>query len=98
MEALIDSISEGVVEVGPGGVIARVNQTARDLLGLPTESEGSTLAELLSDGSFLSLLGGRGHSPDGLPREIEYRGRRLLVRARHLPEHLGVGTVVVDRK
>jgi|SRR5690625_137840 len=95
MEALIDSISEGIVQLGPGGVIARVNQTARDLLGLPTESEGSTLAESLSDDSFLSLLEGRGHSPDGLPREIEYRGRRLLVRVRHLPEHLGVGTVVV---
>lgn len=95
MDGLMDTITEGILQLGPGGVIVRANQAARVLLDLPSEPEGLDLDDLVRDRTLLARL--REHEPEteALPHKVVVGGRRLLIRARPTPKRLGVGTVIV---
>ncbi|HEX7118800.1 MAG TPA: ATP-binding protein [Longimicrobiales bacterium] len=94
-EGLMDAITEGILQLGPGGVVVRANHAARAFLGLSAEPEGRPLDELVRDAEVRACLQDPGPGVAAVPREVEVGGRRLLVRSRTLPERLGVGTVVI---
>lgn len=96
-EGLMDAITEGILQLGPGGIVVRANRAARALLSLPADPEGLPLHSLVPDEVVRACLdpAAKGGGPESLPRQIEHEGRRLIVRTRSLPARLGVGTVVV---
>ena len=67
-EALLHSISEGVLGVGPAGQVTVVNDGARELLDLPADCVGRDVADLGLEPDLLDVVLGRphGHRPAGV--------------------------------
>lgn len=94
-EGLMDAIAEGILHLGPGGVVVRANRAARTLLSLPPDPEGLPLDALVPLEVVRACLDPGAEGEESLPRQLDFGGRRLVVRTRSLPARLGVGTVVV---
>jgi len=86
MQALIDSMSEGVLALSPAGTLRRANPAARRIFSLGQGTEGSPPERVSRRPDFLRLvadaLGGR-----SVPaRELTAEGRSLLATAHPLPQ------------
>ena len=78
-EALLHSIREGVLGVGPDGRITVANDGARLLLDLPADCVGRLISDLDLDTDLLDVLNGRRVGTDLV---VLYGGRVLVVNRR----------------
>ena len=74
-EALLHSIREGVLGVGPTGRVTVVNDGARELLDLPADCVGRDIAELGLEPDLLDVLTGERRGTD----LVVLHGDRVLV-------------------
>ncbi|MEU4738949.1 sensor histidine kinase [Actinosynnema sp. NPDC023658] len=79
-EALLHGIKEGVVALDPQHRITLVNDHARDLLALPPEAVGRSVAELRLDERLRDVLTGRATGVD----QLALTGGRVLT-LNHMP-------------
>lgn len=94
-EALLHSIREGVVAVAPDGRITVLSDSARELLGLPEGSAGSTLDELEIEPAVRAALADATAATD----QVVVVHGRVVVLNRSPVHHEGrrVGTVTTLR-
>ncbi|MET0863229.1 MAG: sensor histidine kinase [Nakamurella sp.] len=78
-EALLHSIREGVLGVGPGGEVTVVNDGARSLLDLPADCVGRNVADLGLEPDLLDVIFGR---RTGIDLVVVHRDRVLVVNRR----------------
>jgi two-component system, CitB family, sensor kinase len=78
-EALLHSIREGVLGVGPAGRVTVVNDGARSLLDLPADSVGRDVADLGLEPDLLDVVLGR---RTGIDVVVVHRDRVLVVNRR----------------
>jgi two-component system, CitB family, sensor kinase len=78
-EALLHSIREGVLGVGPGGQVTVVNDGARSLLDLPVDCVGREVADLGLESDLLDVVLGR---RTGIDVVVVHRDRVLVVNRR----------------
>jgi two-component system CitB family sensor kinase len=78
-EALLHSIREGVLGVGPGGQVTVVNDGARSLLDLPADCVGRDVADLGLEPDLLDVVLGR---RTGIDLVVVHRDRVLVVNRR----------------
>ena len=78
-EALLHSIREGVLGVGPAGRVTVVNDGARSLLDLPADSVGRDVADLGLEPDLLDVVLGR---RTGIDLVVVHRDRVLVVNRR----------------
>jgi signal transduction histidine kinase len=97
---LFEAITEGIVQVGPGGRFVHANAAARSLLNLPAHVERQTAASLIRNLDLREVVE---HAAEGKPvaaTEIEIDGRQLLISPHPLPrsrgENAGAVITVVD--
>lgn len=96
--AMIGSLAEGVLAVGPGGDVSVANDAAKRLLGLPEDAESARL-EMLPPAIMDAVLAAR--APDAPP--VDHRqvvlpqGVELELHVARLGGEAGVGTVVTLR-
>ncbi len=81
---LVDSVGEGILQVGPDGRIVRVNRTAREMLALPERIEQQPLSTLVRHGELRALLDAARRGVAVEPTEIALDDRRILVAAHQL--------------
>ncbi|MCG5432744.1 ATP-binding protein [Mycobacterium sp. MYCO198283] len=97
-EALLHSIREGVLAVNTDGVITVLNDSARELLGLPDTTVGSRIDEVGLDDAVVDyvLSGDDGRSP---AETVIATGTRLLALNRRTARSGGahIGTVTTMR-
>ncbi|HET8656628.1 MAG TPA: ATP-binding protein [Longimicrobiaceae bacterium] len=94
MQALIDSMSEGVIALGPDGAVRRANPAAQHIFSLPGPSRGSPPEAVARGKGFLDLVRrAREHRPVP-PTELAVAQRQLLASAQPLPDG---GAVLVFR-
>lgn len=84
-EALLDAIDDGVLALRPDGRVRRANAAARALLGLPAEARGLRPEEVSRRPQFRRLLE-EARAAGAAQAELTVRGRRLLLKARPLPD------------
>ncbi len=85
MQALIDSMAEGVIALDADGSVRRANPAARRIFGLDTDVAGARPEVIARRRPFLELVG---HAMDGAPvppTEMTHDGRHLLGTAEPLP-------------
>lgn len=92
MQALIDSMSEGVLAMTPAGTLRRANPAARRMFSLPAEPAGMTADAIQRRPEFLSLVRRALRGEQGTVTELVTAGRSLLGSAHPLPDG---GAVVV---
>ncbi len=86
MRALIDSMAEGVLAVGPDGAVRRSNPAARQMFELPAGIEGAPPEAVARRRPFLDLVR-RALRGEAVPAtELTHRGRILLATAQPLPK------------
>lgn len=96
-EALLTSIREGLVAVGPDGRILLVSDSARDLLGLPPDSHGRPVADLSLPARVVELLVG-GEEVRDAPLVVD--GRVLVLNRNQVVQDgrvIGTVTTLRDR-
>lgn len=84
MALLVNAVSEGIMQLEPGGRVVRVNPAARTLLGLPAEAEGQPVASLVRHGELRRVLERAADGTNVPTCEVTIDERRLLVAARPL--------------
>lgn len=82
---LLDSVTDGILQLGAGGRIVRANPAARRLLGLPADAEGKPVSALVRNAELRETLTHALAGGTGEPTEIALDGRRVLVVARAAP-------------
>jgi two-component system phosphate regulon sensor histidine kinase PhoR len=94
LAALVEAVSEGIVQVDGEGRIARLNRSARELLGLPADAAGRPVAALFRNPSLREIMerGAAGQGTDSA--EVVLDDRRVLVTASAQPEGGAVATFV----
>ena len=97
---LFEAITEGIVQVGPGGRLVHVNAAARALLYLPAHAEGQPAASLIRNLELREVVVNAAEGKPVSPTEIEIEGRQLLVAPHPLPrpdgKNAGAVITVVD--
>lgn len=96
-EALLTSLREGLVALGPDGEVVLVNDSAVDLLGLPAASTGRPVRSLGLPERVVDLLAGPG---DVLDEPVVVEGRLLVLNRAHVTQggrDAGTVTTVRDR-
>ena len=78
-EALLHSIREGVLGVGPAGQVTVVNDGARSLLDLPADCVGRDVGDLGLEPDLLDVVSGR---RTGIDLVVVHRDRVLVVNRR----------------
>jgi len=92
MQALIDSMSEGVIAVDAQGKVRRANPAARRMFSLPADPRGIAPPEVARRQAFLDTVG-RALAGEAVPAtDVTVDGRSLLATAQPLPAG---GAVVV---
>ena len=93
---LIDSVGEGILQIGPEGRLIRANHTAREMLALPERLERQPVSTLIRHAELRTLLGATHDGRRLDPAEVNLDGRRILVVTRPIGmEGEGLGAVVV---
>ncbi|MCW2868365.1 MAG: signal transduction histidine kinase regulating citrate/malate metabolism [Marmoricola sp.] len=87
-EALVHGVKEGVLALDREGRVTVVNDSARELLGLPHDALGSPLEQLALDAGVVEVLTGERPGPDRL---VLVDDRVLALNRRPLRSH---GTVI----
>lgn len=86
MRALIDSMSEGVLAVGPDATVLRANPAARRIFGLDEGFRGAPPELVARQRGFLDLVRrAAGGEPIG-PTELIHDGEHILATAEPLPK------------
>lgn len=91
LATLMDSVSEGIVQLDHMGRIIRVNRAGRELLGLPADAPGRNVSALVRDTELRRLLE-RGTSGRGSTAEVVLDDHRVLVAVAALPDGGAVAT------
>jgi sensor histidine kinase regulating citrate/malate metabolism len=78
-EALLHSIREGVLGVGPTGLVTVVNDGARELLDLPDDAVGRDVGDLDLEPDLLDVIRG---TRTGIDLVVVHRDRVLVVNRR----------------
>lgn len=91
---LLESVTEGIIQVDDDGRIIRTNEAGRRLLRLPTNAVGRTVASMVRNTDLRQLLerSGGGRRTEGA--EVMLDDRRLLVSLTPLEEAGAVVTFV----
>jgi two-component system, OmpR family, phosphate regulon sensor histidine kinase PhoR len=92
MQALIDSMVEGVIAVDAQGRVRRANPAARRMFSLPGDPHGMTPEAVARRPGFLEVVGRALAGRAVQPAELALDGRHLLATAQPLP---GGGAVLV---
>jgi two-component system phosphate regulon sensor histidine kinase PhoR len=92
MQALIDSMAEGVIAVDPQGRVRRANPAARRMFALTGDPHGISPQEVARRPGFLDLVSRALAGAAVPPRELTTSERQLLATAHPLP---GGGAVMV---
>ncbi|HEX7117589.1 MAG TPA: ATP-binding protein [Longimicrobiales bacterium] len=95
---LIDSVGEGILQVGPDGRFVRANRTAREMLALPERVAGEPVTALVRHGELRDGLDAARRGRAVEPAELTLDERRILVAAHPLGggDMLGAVAVLVD--
>jgi len=80
---LVQSVSEGILLVGPGNRILHANPAARTLLALPLDCRGQTLDALIRQGELRRAIEAA-TAGDSTAAEVDLDDRRLLVVTRRV--------------
>ena len=85
LAALVESVSEGLIQLDPTGRVRRANRAAVELLGLPADAIGRPIRSLVRHAEMRGLLE---RATEGAvePREVVMDGARVLVSAGALPK------------
>ena len=106
LAALVESVSEGIMQLDGGGRVVRVNEAGRHLLGLPADAIGRPVAAVVRLPELRTLLvdGAAGGGPGGAAgrkagseaggAEVVVHERRLLVTVS--PQDEGAVATFVD--
>ncbi|MFO7260626.1 MAG: ATP-binding protein [bacterium] len=95
---LLDSVTDGILQLGAGGRIVRVNPAARRLLGLPADAEGKPIGSLVRHVELREMLTEALAGGASEPTEISLDSRRVLVIARGIPAaYEGAATTEAQR-
>ena len=94
LAALVDVVSEGIVQVDAAGRIVRVNRAGRDLLRLAPDPVGQPTGSLVRNAELRRFLGRTSAGKAADATEILLDGRRVLVTSVPLEEGGGVVTLV----
>jgi two-component system phosphate regulon sensor histidine kinase PhoR len=99
-ERTLTGMHEGVLALAGDGRVLLVNPSLREMLLLPAEVVGRSVAEAFEHGPLKALLERARSAPSEVSEELEVPGlqpRRLLVHSVHLPgEPPGLLAVLVD--
>jgi two-component system, OmpR family, phosphate regulon sensor histidine kinase PhoR len=79
---LLDTVSDGILRLGPGARIMLANRAARALLGLPDGVYGQTVPALVRHVELRRLLERAAEGEEVPPCDIELDERRVLLTAR----------------
>lgn len=94
-EALLTSLREGLVALGTDGEVVLVNDSARELLGLPPGATGRSVRELGLPDRVVGLLAGPGDVHD---EPVVVDGRLLVLNRAHVRQgDRAAGTVTTLR-
>jgi two-component system, OmpR family, phosphate regulon sensor histidine kinase PhoR len=85
MTALIDSMAEGVLAVGPDGAVRRANPAARSIFELSGEARGMRPEAIARRKPFLDLIQTAVSGAPVPATEISHDGKELLATAQPLP-------------
>ena len=86
LNAVIDSLAEGIVAVNPRGDVVRLNDSARRQLSLDGEAVPFSIDRLPQERLIRESVRGAMAGVSTDPNELAFRGRTLLVTARPLPD------------
>lgn len=89
---MFESITEGLVQIGPGARFVHVNNAARLLLGLPPNAEGQTARSLIRNTELRDLFENVAAGEPVAAVEVVLDARQLLV----TPQVLRGGNIVVS--
>ena len=100
--ALLESVSEGIIQLDANGRVARLNAAARELLNLPEDARGRPVGALLRGPELRAALEGAttGPAEDGTPggaagvTEVTVDDRRILASISPRAEGGAVATLV----
>ncbi|HEX6589677.1 MAG TPA: ATP-binding protein [Longimicrobiales bacterium] len=91
LDRLLESVSDGILQVDVRGHVVRANRAARRLLQLPDDVEGRQVAAVVRSAELRSLLQ-RAAATDAIaPSEIAFDDTTLVVTARRLRARDGTG-------
>ena len=90
MQALIDSMSEGVLAVDPDGTVLRANPAARRIFGLEDGFRGGPPEEVARQRDFRRLVRRAAAGEPIAPTELTRDAEHILVTAEPLPRGGGV--------
>lgn len=94
LEALVEAVSEGIVQVDGAGRVVRANPASRTLLGLPADATGRPIASFLRNAE-LRRISERGAAGEAMTAaEVVLEERRILVSMSPQPAGGFVATLV----
>lgn len=97
---LIDSVGEGILQVGADGRVIRANRTAREMLGLPDRAAAQPVSALVRHADLRAMLDAARRGEALEPAEFALDSRRILVVTHPLGarggESAGAVAVLVD--
>ena len=91
---LVNAVSEGIMQVTADGRVVRANPAACELLGLPENVAGRTLASLVRHTELRALLDRAGRTGTVETVELAVEDHRLLIAARPLRDGAELGAVI----
>ncbi|MFW6206052.1 MAG: sensor histidine kinase [Gemmatimonadota bacterium] len=91
---LVEAVSEGIIQLDPGGRVIRLNRSARELLRLPEDAEGRPAGALFRNPELRQIMeeGARGTGTEAA--EVAVDERRLLASVSPQPGGGAVATFV----
>lgn len=94
LAALVEAVSEGIMQVDADGRVSRYNRSARDLLGLPVDATGRPAGSLLRNTVLRGIVERAAAGEESGPTEVVLEDRRVLVSVTVQPGRGAVATFV----
>jgi two-component system, OmpR family, phosphate regulon sensor histidine kinase PhoR len=94
LAAVLDAVTEGILQLDAGGRMVRANPSARALLGMGGGGIGQPITMHVKSAELRRLLGGA--ASEARSAEVAVGERRLLVSSRPLPGEGGAVVAFVD--